>query len=65
MSDPIKAGDVVRLKSGGSKMTVTHVDEHQAICSCAWFLNGDIVFTEIQAVALTPDLGDSPTGLIG
>ena len=32
MSDPIKAGDVVRLKSGGSKMTVTHVDERLPIC---------------------------------
>lgn len=65
MSDPIKAGDVVRLKSGGSKMTVTHVDEHLSMCSCAWFLNGDIVFTEIQAAALTTDLGTSTTRFIG
>lgn len=65
MSDPIKAGDVVRLKSGGSKMTVTHVDERLPICSCAWFVEGIVHRADIYAVALTTDLGNSTTRFIG
>ncbi len=28
----MKLGDVVQLNSGGPKMTVSHVDERQAVC---------------------------------
>jgi uncharacterized protein YodC (DUF2158 family) len=32
---PFKVGDVVRLKSGGPRMTVTHVDQRPYV-HCAW-----------------------------
>ena len=35
MSDQIKAGDVVQLKSGGPKMTVGWVEDGEALCQ--WF----------------------------
>lgn len=65
MSDPIKAGDVVRLKSSGPKMTVVHVDEHLPICSCAWFAGSEVKRGEFYAVALTLDDGRSSIGFIG
>jgi uncharacterized protein YodC (DUF2158 family) len=41
MSDEIAPGDVVRLKSGGPKMTVTDIDEDQFTGQktvwCEWF----------------------------
>ena len=39
MSDEIKAGDVVMLKSGGPTMTVTSVGDYYGTLSvwCAWF----------------------------
>ena len=36
MSDEIKAGDVVRLKSGGPKMTARDVQQNGRIM-CDWF----------------------------
>jgi uncharacterized protein YodC (DUF2158 family) len=40
MADGIKAGDVVQLKSGGPKMTVTKVEEWMAVmrAHCEWFV---------------------------
>lgn len=41
MSDQFKAGDVVQLKSGGPKMTVTQVGKHQIhgpTVWCTWFV---------------------------
>jgi uncharacterized protein YodC (DUF2158 family) len=40
MADQFKAGDVIRLKSGGPKMTVTSVaDEWGApMVYCVWFV---------------------------
>jgi uncharacterized protein YodC (DUF2158 family) len=34
---PFKIGDVVQLKSGGSKMTVTSISEDQQTLSAIWF----------------------------
>ena len=34
-NEQFKAGDVVRIKSGGPKMTVLWVDEHTA--NCMWY----------------------------
>ena len=42
MNDEIKVGDVVRLKSGGPKMTVSTVDkaqyEERLSAWCDWFV---------------------------
>ena len=35
----IRKGDVVQLKSGGPKMTVAHIDEHES-AYCQWFVGG-------------------------
>jgi uncharacterized protein YodC (DUF2158 family) len=39
MADNLKAGNVVKLRSGGPKMTVTAVGEHfgTATAWCTWF----------------------------
>lgn len=39
MSDEIKVGDVVTLKSGGPSMTVTTVEDYYGTLSawCVWF----------------------------
>lgn len=39
MSDQFKAGDVVQLKSGGPKMTITSVGDNYGTMTawCAWF----------------------------
>jgi uncharacterized protein YodC (DUF2158 family) len=41
MADEIKAGDVVRLKSGGPKMTVQKVEPWDGATRawCEWFIN--------------------------
>ena len=41
MSDQFKVGDVVQLKSGGPKMTVTQVGNHELYGPtvwCVWFV---------------------------
>ena len=40
MTDQIKVGDVVQLKSGGPKMTVASIDE-KGRAWCSWFVNGE------------------------
>jgi uncharacterized protein YodC (DUF2158 family) len=39
MAEAFKSGDVVKLKSGGPKMTVTSAGENygDAVVYCAWF----------------------------
>src|SRR5690606_5709936 len=37
MAQRFKVGDVVQLKSGGPKMTVTDVDEGKPYVGCTWF----------------------------
>ena len=39
-----KSGDVVRLKSGGPKMTVMDIDghgNHLDVVTCTWFVDGE------------------------
>lgn len=40
--EDFKGGDVVLLKSGGPKMTVSYVDAHYKVVRCKWFDNGQI-----------------------
>jgi len=37
MVDQIKDGDVVALKSGGPKMTVSRLEDNGTMAVCAWF----------------------------
>lgn len=37
MSETIKAGSVVRLKSDGAPMTVRWIDDFEATAFCEWF----------------------------
>jgi uncharacterized protein YodC (DUF2158 family) len=58
----VKAGDVVRLKSGGPKMTVVEVDVDGRVAICTWFdadgkLQGDRFPVEILRKAEPPSLG--------
>ena len=57
MSDQIKAGDTVRLKSGGPLMTVAWVKESTA--SCDWFDGSKAVTQSFQITSLELDDGDS------
>lgn len=42
MANEFKVGDVVRLKSGGPKMTVVNPKAKEGeTCFCAWWNNGD------------------------
>ena len=46
MTEPIKAGDVVQVKSGGPRMTVERVGiDHvnRSMCACVWFDDSDCV----------------------
>lgn len=39
MSEELKVGDVVRLKSGGEKMTIEDIDDEYDVVVCVWFMN--------------------------
>lgn len=50
----LKIGDVVKLKSGGPKMTVSGEDEYNNIC-CDWFSDKSIqhgYFVEAQLILI-------------
>lgn len=47
----MKIGDVVRLKSGGPKLTVQS-DVEVGTVACAWFDNGDIKTTRLKVDSL-------------
>lgn len=38
----VKPGDVVRLKSGGPKMTVSSLDTYNHIVYCKWFVHDEL-----------------------
>lgn len=59
MSDnQIKAGDVVMLKSGGPRMTVTWVSDGKTYCQ--WFDGNDAKGTNFQAVQLRAVPDEAP-----
>jgi uncharacterized protein YodC (DUF2158 family) len=37
-----KIGQIVRLKSGGPKMTVGFIDHNNGMCRCQWFTEGKL-----------------------
>jgi uncharacterized protein YodC (DUF2158 family) len=41
--DKFRAGDVVRLKSGGPRMTVDYIDVNTGTPACAWFWKGEVL----------------------
>lgn len=65
MSESFKEGDVVRLKSGGPKMTVVDVDAARGVCACAWFAGNDVHRDDFRATALKLDDGSSSMGFVG
>ncbi|MFA3513658.1 DUF2158 domain-containing protein [Acinetobacter baumannii] len=48
----IKAGDVVKLKSGGHSMTVEKVRENTRKAACVWFVEGEIKTYDFELAAL-------------
>lgn len=42
MTEELKKGDVVQLKSGGPKMTVEDPNTHEGRVGCAWFVEGEV-----------------------
>ena len=55
----IKAGDVVRVKSGGPKMTVGDVDDHHGTPTawCEWFDGKEAKKATFSLVVLAKDDG--------
>ena len=53
MSEPIKKGDVVQLKSGGPMMTVSTDPENDGIVECVWFDRKELMQQEFPVAALT------------
>lgn len=58
MSD-VKPGDLVRLKSGGPLMVVSHVSS-QHMCSVRWFADDSMREGVVFAVALVSEPGPKP-----
>ncbi len=54
MSGVFKVGDVVRLKSGGSRMTIEKVDGDYV--SCVWFEGAKMERATFLYDTLTPDI---------
>jgi uncharacterized protein YodC (DUF2158 family) len=56
----LKTGDVVKLKSGGTKMTVTRLEEEGHV-KCNWFEHNDTgsKVLRTRSAALVKDVGDS------
>lgn len=48
---PLEIGDVVRLRSGGPKMTVERIEKSKSVL-CTWFLNGQIQGNDFEPAAL-------------
>lgn len=49
----IKAGDVVKLKSGGVSMTVEKIRRDNGKAMCVWFVEGEIKSFDFAPEALT------------
>ncbi len=52
--EEIKAGDVVQLKSGGTKMTVESIEEYgeNKVAKCSWFVKTEYKSENIFVIAL-------------
>ncbi len=50
-----KVGDVVRLKSGGPKMTIADTTSNPAGILCTWFDEAEVKSARFPAAALEPD----------
>lgn len=62
MSEPIKVGDVVQLKSGGPRMTVSYLGDGGKM-ECTWMLKGKVRWATFVAATLTvipPHDSDGP-----
>lgn len=65
MTSSIKVGDVVRLKSGGPAMTVTHTGNVQEPrCNCSWFAGNEAMSGRFPADALQPETKDASPGFV-
>lgn len=51
MANQIKEGDVVQLKSGGPKMTISRIKDSDAIF-CEYFLEGELKWVEMKESSL-------------
>lgn len=52
MKAEIKSGDVVTLKSGGPKMTISFKDESVRRCLCQWFEGKNLLEAHFDKTAL-------------
>lgn len=59
MAEDLEEGDVVQLKSGGPRMTVTEVQENGQVC-CAWFEDDETRSRYFPPKALK-EVEDGPT----
>ncbi|GAA5631081.1 hypothetical protein Acal02_01700 [Acinetobacter calcoaceticus] len=48
----IKAGDVVKLKSGGISMTVDRIRRDNGKAACVWIVEGEVVSYDFSIEAL-------------
>lgn len=48
----VKAGDVVKLKSGGTSMTVERIRGDNGKAVCVWFVDGEIKTYDFSIEAL-------------
>lgn len=56
-----RPGAIVRLKSGGPRMTVEEVADDGTI-RCQWFVGSDVKFSYFPAAALKPADSEPRTG---
>jgi len=59
MAETFTVGDVVRLKSGGPKMTIRHVSTNPGgtpIVNCEWFADNNVNVREYEFVADTVEM---------
>lgn len=57
MSEKIESGDVVKLKSGGPRMTVSSVDQGDAFCY--WFVDHEVRRNTFPLAVLTKSSDNS------